>query len=324
MNQDIYVLVEHLQGQVFDITYMLLAQARQAAGWTGGKVIAVLLGSQAVSLAADLGADEVLSYDHPSLAIFQSEAYQKVLAGLLAEKAPRLALFGETSIGAETASGLSSQLGLPLASFCAKIEADAGGLKYVSQICGGKIMVEGELPVDQSVLVTMLPGAFKVEQGKGAGAPVTAMAVPDLSGLRTTVKQVIEPASSDVDITKESVLVSVGRGIQQKDNIELAEELAEALGTVVTGSRPVVDQGWLPTSRLVGKSGKVVKPKVYLALGISGAPEHAEGITSSDVIIAVNTDPAAPIFSFAKYGAVVDALDLLPALTEQVRAAKGG
>jgi electron transfer flavoprotein alpha subunit len=125
-----------------------------------------------------------------------------------------------------------------------------------------------------------------------------------------------------VDITKQSVLVTVGRGIQQKDNLDLAEELAEALGTVVAASRPIIDQSWLPVSRLVGKSGKTVKPKVFLAFGISGAPEHTEGITESEMIIAINTDPAAPIFNIAKYGAEVDMLDLLPVLTEKVKEAK--
>lgn len=324
MNNDIYVLVEHLQGHVFEITYTLLAQARQVANAAGGKVVAVLLGSQATNLTTDFGADEILSYDHPVLAVFTAEAYQIVLAGLLAEKAPRLMLFGETSIGAETASGLSSRLKLPLASSCAKIEAGPGGLRYLSQTCGGKILVEGDLPEDTTVLIAMLPGAFKIEQGKGTGTAVTAMPAPDLSGLRTSVKQVIEPVSSDVDITKENMLVAVGRGFKQKDDLELAEELAGALGAVVAGTRPIVDLGWLPTSRLIGKSGKAVKPKLYLAFGISGAPEHVEGISASDTIIAVNTDPAAPIFSVAQYGAVVDALDLLPILTEQVQAAKGG
>jgi electron transfer flavoprotein alpha subunit len=170
----------------------------------------------------------------------------------------------------------------------------------------------------------MLPGEVKAEQGKSTRSPaVTAMPLPSLDGLHMSVRQLIEPGAGDVDISKEALLVSVGRGIQQKDNIEVAEELAEVLGAVVTGSRPIVDQGWLPTSRLVGKSGKVVRPKLYFALGISGAPEHVEAITGSDMIIAVNTDPAAPIFNLAKYGAIVDILDLLPVLTEQVRQAKG-
>jgi electron transfer flavoprotein alpha subunit len=121
-----------------------------------------------------------------------------------------------------------------------------------------------------------------------------------------------------VDITKAPILVGVGRGIQNADNMSLAEELAAALSGVVCASRPVIDQGWLPLTRQVGKSGMTVKPKLYLALGISGAPEHLEGMKQSELIVAVNTDPNAPIFSVAHYGAVVDALELLPLLTEEV------
>jgi electron transfer flavoprotein alpha subunit len=207
-----------------------------------------------------------------------------------------------------------------MVSSCRDFSADG---KFVSQICGGKIMAEGDLP-GPTALVTMVPGGYKAEQGQSSQSPaVTSIAAPALDNLRVILKQYIEPDTSDVDITKESVLVSVGRGIQNKDNIELANELAEALGGTVCASRPVVDQGWLSISRLVGKSGKSVKPKVYLALGISGAPEHVEGMSASDVIIAVNTDPNAPIFNVAKYGTTVDLLDLAPTLTEKVRQAKG-
>jgi electron transfer flavoprotein alpha subunit len=145
-----------------------------------------------------------------------------------------------------------------------------------------------------------------------------------LEGLRVKVKEYVEPAMGDVDIAKEPILVAVGRGVQNKDNLESAEELAKALGGVVCASRPVIDQGWLPLTRLVGKSGKRVKAKLYLALGISGAPEHVEAVTDSEMIIAINTDPAAPIFDIAKYGATVDMLDLAPVLTEKVQEAKGG
>jgi electron transfer flavoprotein alpha subunit len=143
-----------------------------------------------------------------------------------------------------------------------------------------------------------------------------------LEGLRVALKQYIEPDTSDVDITKENMLVSVGRGIQNQDNISLANELAGVLGCAVSASRPVVDQGWMPTTRLVGKSGKQVKPKIYLALGISGAPEHVEGMGESEVIIAINTDQNAPIFNIAKYGTTVDMFDLLPVLTEKIKQAK--
>jgi electron transfer flavoprotein alpha subunit len=211
---------------------------------------------------------------------------------------------------------------LPLVSACLELTQEDGRIQYTVQICGGKIFAEGYLP-ESTTLVSMLPGRFKVEQGKSSKTPeVTAVPAPDLGDLRVTFKRYIDAEDADVDITKESVLVTVGRGIQQKDNLDLAEELADALGTVVAASRPVIDQGWLPVSRLVGKSGKTVKPKVFLAFGISGAPEHTEGITGSGMIIAINTDPAAPIFTIAKYGVEADMLDLLPVLTEKIKEAK--
>ena len=324
MNQDIFVLIEHLQGKVTDISYLLLAQARLVAAVTGGKVKALLLGFGASDLARDLAADEVLYYAHPALAGFTAEAYLKVLARLLAENPPRLLLVGDTSIGSDTAGGLSRRLGLPLVSQCLSIQPEGNSLKFTSQTCGGKIVVEGILPDQTTSLVAMLPGGVKAEAGKSSQAPgITEMPEPTLDGLRVTVKQLIEPSGEDVDISKEPLLVSVGRGIQQKENIELAEELAQAMGAVVTGSRPIVDQGWLATTRLVGKSGKAVKPKLYLALGISGAPEHVEAVTGSDMIVAINTDPTAPIFNLAKFGSTVDVLDLLPVLTEKILQAKG-
>jgi electron transfer flavoprotein alpha subunit len=324
MNQDIYVLIEQFKGKVTDMAFMALAQAKELAAASGGKVVGVLLGSSVAGLAKDLAADKVLVYDDPALADFTWDAYLKVLAGLIQAEQPRLVLLGETTIGADAASGLSARLGLPLVGYCARITAAGGTFKYTSQVCGGKLLAQGDLP-EGTVLVSLVPGAFKAEQGKSATPPqVVAVAAPDLAGLRVKLNHYIEPEGGDVDICKESVLVSVGRGVQNQDNLEMAQELADALGAVVSGSRPVTDQGWLATSRLVGKSGKSVHPKVYLALGISGAPEHTEAITGSEMIIAINTDPVAPIFNLAKYGAVVDMLDLLPVLTDQVRQAKGG
>jgi electron transfer flavoprotein alpha subunit len=324
MNPDIYVVIEHLRGQVADISYVMLAAARQLAQGTGGDVVAVLLGHDAQGLANDLAANRVLYLNHPMLADFTPDAYQKALADLISQAAPRAVLFGHTSVGMDVASGISARLGLPLVSQCHRVRAEGDLLKFVSQICGGKIMAEGDLP-EPTTLVTMVPGGFKAEQGKSSQPPqVTPVTVSPLAGQRVMLKQYVEPQAGDVDITREPILVSVGRGIQNQDNLELAEELAEALGGVVCASRPVVDQGWLPITRLVGKSGKTVKPKVYLALGISGAPEHVEGIADSELIIAINADPAAPIFDVAKYGAEVDMFDLLPTLTEQVKQTKGG
>lgn len=322
MSQEYFVFIEHFLGQVTDISYMLLAQARKLAGTDKGKVVAILTGSKAEGLAADLAADIVLYIDHPDLAEYTGYACAKAVTGLIQDKSPRVVLFGDTTIGAEMAGVLSARLGLPLVSSCLELAQEDSRIQYATQIYGGKIFAEGYLP-EMTTLVTMLPGRFKVEQGKSSKTPeVTAVAAPSLGDLKVTFKQYIEPENADVDITKQSVLVTVGRGIQQKANLDLAEDLAEALGTVVAASRPIIDQSWLPVSRLVGKSGKTVKPKVFLAFGISGAPEHTEGITGSEMIIAINTDPAAPIFNIAKYGAEVDMLDLLPVLTEKVKEAK--
>ena len=322
MSQDIYVVVEHLRGQVADISYVMLAAARVLAKGTGGSVVGMLLGYNVRELANDLAADRVLYVDHPALADFTAEAYQTVLADLIGTQPPRAVLLGHTSIGMDIASGLSARLAFPQVSQCRTVGADDGTLKFASQICGGKLMVEGELP-GPTVLVTMLPGGFRAEQGRTTTSPeVTQVTAAALDRPCVTLKQYIEPEAGDVDITQAPVLIAVGRGIEREDNLELAEELADAMGAVVCGSRPVVDQGWLPTPRLVGKSGKTVKPTVYLALGISGAPEHVEGMGESEVILAVNTDPAAPIFNVAKYGAEIDLLDLLPELTERVKQAQ--
>lgn len=319
MSQDIFVVIEHLRGQVSDTSYVMLAAARQLSQNSGGKVGAVLLGHNGQGLGAKLAADKVLYVDNPALAEFTSEAYQIALVEVIKSQSPRAILLGHSSIGMDVASGLSAKLGIPIVSSCRAFTADG---KFVSQICGGKIMAEGDLPAP-TALVTMVPGGYKVELGQSTQAPaIETISVAGLDNLRVTVKQYIEPDTTDVDITKEKMLVSVGRGIQNKDNIELANDLAAAIGCAVSASRPVVDQGWMATTRLVGKSGKLVKPKIYLALGISGAPEHVEGMGESEAIIAINTDPNAPIFNIAKYGTTIDMFDLLPVLTDKVKQAK--
>jgi electron transfer flavoprotein alpha subunit len=320
MNQDIFVVIEHLRGKVSEISYVMLAAAHELAQGSSGKVKAILLGSNCQNLASDLKADEVLYGDNPSLANFNPEAYFKALVSIVDEYKPRAVLFGHTTIGMDIVGGISAKLGLPLVSSVRSIEA---GTKLISQICGGKIMAECNLP-EPTALITMVPGGYKAEQGQSSQAPaLIVITVQAPEGVRVQFDRYIEPETADVDISKEPLLIAVGRGIQNQDNISLAEELAQALGGVVCASRPVVDQGWLPTSRLVGKSGSTVKPKIYLAIGISGAPEHVEAITGSNVIIAINTDPAAPIFNIAKYGTTADLFDLVPALTEQVRKIKG-
>jgi electron transfer flavoprotein alpha subunit len=320
MNQDIYVVIEHLRGQVAEISYVMLTAAHELALFTGGKVVALLLGHNANTLANDLAADEVLYADDSALVEFTSQAYQIVLTHVIKNNNPRAVLFGHTSIGTDVANCLSARLDIPLVTSVRKFTSEGN---FISQICGGKLMAEGDLP-EPIAIITIVPGEYKPDAGKSSQpALIIAIETPVLENLQVSLKDYIEPETGDVDISKEPILISIGRGIQNQDNIVLADELAQALGGVVCASRPVVDQGWLPTSRLVGKSGKAVKPKIYLAIGISGAPEHVEAITGSDVIIAINTDPVAPIFNLAKYGTTADLFDLVPLLTEKVNQVKG-
>lgn len=316
MNKNIFVVIEHLQGQVTDISYIMLAAARDLAQETDGKVVGILLGHDVQGLANTLAADQVYYGDDPALTEFTSDAYQKALANLLTEEMPKAVFFGSTTIGTDVAGVLSARLGLPLVSSCLRVEDG----KVISQICGGKIMAESTLG-ETTTIITMIPGGYKPELGMSESPPDLTPIKTSVADLKVTLNKYIQPEVTDVDITKEDVLIAVGRGIQTEDNIELAEELAELMGGKVCASRPVVDQGWLPISRLVGKSGNLVKPKLYLALGISGAPEHVEGMAEAENIIAINIDPGAPIFDIAKYGAEVDLFDLIDYLIEAVQEA---
>ncbi len=317
MSGDIFVVFEHLRGQIADISYIMLAAARDLAQTTGGEVIGVLLGHNAQDIVSHVAADRVLYGDHPALADFNPEGYANTLSGLIQAEGPRAVFFGSTSIGADIAGVLSARLGLPLVGSCIQI----GEGNIISKICGGKIMVETVLADDDTTLITMIPGGYKPAQGQSETPPTATPFEVSIDSLRISLKQYIEPEAGDVDISSEKVLIAIGRGIQTADNIELAQELAELLGGAVCASRPVVDQGWLPATRLVGKSGKSVKPKLYLALGISGAPEHVEGMADAEMVVAINMDPNAPIFNVATYGAEIDLFDLIDPLIEKLEAA---
>ena len=318
MSNDILILAEHLNGKLADITYELAGRAKALAGVFGGQAIAVVLGSGAKVLAESIGADSILYVDDPALAQFNPEAYSRVLTALIKERGPRVVMLGNTSMGMDLGSGLSVTTGLPFIAYVNGLATEGGALVATSQIYGGKIQAEA-VPQGEACIVSCLAGAFPAEAGRGS-APVEQNASPvSLSDLKVKFVKLIEPQGGDVDITQQPILVSIGRGIGGPENIELAQELAEALGCAVSSSRPVTDAGWLPKTRQVGKSGLTVKPKIYLAFGISGAPEHLEGMRGAETIIAVNTDVKAPIFDVAHYGATCDILDLFPALTDKVK-----
>ncbi len=312
MTNDIFVLVEHHAGSVTDVTHELLGKARDL----GGPTVACLLGSGARGLADGLAADQVLSVDHPGLEQFVPEAYVATLNALIAERNPRLVLIANTTVGMDVAGALSARTGRPLVAYCRDLSYEGDSLVATSQVYGGKLNAEVE--VAGPAIVSVVAGSFAPTSGRAS--EIEDVTAPDLSALRTEFLARVEPETADVDITAEEILVSVGRGIGGEENIELAQDLADALGGTVSASRPVTDAGWLPKTRQVGKSGRKVKPKLYLACGISGAPEHLEGMGDAELIIAINTDEKAPIFDVAHYGTTADLFDVLPALTEALEA----
>jgi electron transfer flavoprotein alpha subunit len=318
---DTWVIVEHLEGKVAEISFEMLGKARDLS--SGGKLVAVLVGQGVNSLAGELGAaDAVLLVEDAALAHYNPETYRKVLAELIKAREPRLILVANSAIGMDLGAGLSGELGIPLVAYCRELTADNGSVAAVSQLYGGKVLVESLLDGGKGI-VTVLAGAFKADLGRRAGSPpVETTPCPPLGSPRIRFKTLVRPQGGDVDITKESILVSVGRGIQSKDNLPVVQELADLLGATLSASRPIVDNGWLPKTRQVGKSGMSVKPKLYMAVGISGAPEHIEGMRDAELIVAINSDKAAPIFSVAHYGVVGDLFDVIPLLTEKVKAAR--
>ena len=320
--QDILVLAETHLGALSDITLELLGAARQLAATTGGKVAVLLLGPDTARHTAALqAADRILLIDDPQLAGYSPEPYLAVLSGVIAAESPRAVLLGSTSIGLDVGPALAAKLGVPVLGGCQQIAAEDGVLRVTSSLCAGKLLADVEVSKTPAILM-VLPGSFRPsEENRQPQVETRGSPVP-LSAGAIRFERMIQPEAGDVDITKENVLVCVGRGIQQQDNMGLAEELAKALGGQLCASRPIVDQGWLPTTRQVGKSGMTVKPKLYLALGVSGAPEHQEGMKGSDLIVAVNLDPKAPIFDVAHYGVQMDLLDVVPPLVEAIQARK--
>ena len=323
MAGNIWIVAEAWRGQVSEITFELLALGREVAGQAGVPLEAILLGSNARELAQKLGvADTVLYADNAALADPVPENAAAALAQLIKERQPAAVLVPLTNMSVDVGVVLAAQLNVPFLNYCKNLKADGGNLTATCVLYGGKM----EATVTASAkpaIIGILPGARSVEQGRSdKAAAITDVAVT-LAAPKVHFKKYLDPETADVDITQKDFLVAVGRGIQTKDNLELAEDLAASLGGAVCGSRPVIDQGWLGLSRQVGKSGMLVKPKLYVMLGISGAPEHVEGMKSSQCIIAVNTDAAAPIFNVAHYGVVGDALEVAPALTEKIKARKG-
>lgn len=298
-----------------DTAYELAGKAKELASAWGGAAVGICLGSEPP---ADLACDAIVKVVHPKLTHHTPDARLEALAGAVAERDPRLVLIANSTVGMDLGAAVAARWGKPIAAYCVDVGASGDEIVATSQLYGGKLLAEVSLT--QGVC-TVISGSFPAAAGRGGSPQLQELAAPaSVEGSKSVFVASIEPGTGDVDITASDVLVSVGRGIESKDNVELAEEFAEAVGAAVSASRPITDNGWLPKTRQVGKSGLKVKPKAYLAFGISGAPEHLEGMRDAELIIACNTDPKAPIFDFAHYGTTVDLFDLLPALTERVNA----
>ncbi len=323
--REIFIVCEHRMGEIRDVTFEMLSKARELAESIEATPTAVLLGYETKEFAKKLSseAEKVLIVEDAKLKEFNSETYQRVLSSLINQYKPILTMIGHTAFGMDLAPSLAVELNVPLATDCIDLEFKNGRLFVTRQIYGGKVNVRAVLKESESYMVTVRPAAFEAKEAKLKGEIIQIPSpLTEEIEYKKFVKY-IEPPVGEVDITSADVIVSIGRGIKGKENIPIAEELAKALGGVLACSRPIVDKGWLPKDRQVGTSGKTVKPKLYIALGISGAFQHVTGIKGSGIIIAVNKDPKAPIFRVADYGIVEDMFKVIPVLKNKIMELKG-
>jgi len=318
---ELFVLAEQRRGELRDITFEMLTKGRELSQKIDADLTAVLLGHNVKEFAKKLAdhAKKVLTVDDARLEDFNAEAYQKVLSHLISERKPLLTLIGHTSFGIDLAPSLATELNVPLATDCINVDFEERKPIVVRQVYGGKVNVKASLRTSESYIVTLRPATFEAQEEEALGGEIIEIPSPleeDIPYKKFV--EYYEPPAGEVDITAADILVSVGRGIKDTENMPIVEKLAEALGGALACSRPIVDKGWLPSDRQVGTSGKTVKPKLYLAVGISGAFQHVSGMKNADLIIAINKDSKAPIFRAADYGVVEDLFKVVPPLTNKI------
>jgi electron transfer flavoprotein alpha subunit len=320
----IFVLAEHRKGGLREITWEMLNRGAELASHSGSELVAVLLGHRRDDFAGELAhrADRVLVVEDERLENYNSEIYQNVLSRLLSEHEPVLTFIGHTAFGMDLAPSLAAEMGMPLSTDCIDVNLEGGKLTATRQMYGGKVNAEVSFVPAKQYIVTLRPGLFPAEAAATRDGKIDKLDFHPLATDRKKFIEYLEAAVGAVDITQADILVSVGQGIGDIKNMPLVEELAASLGATLSCSRPVVDRKWLPKGQQVGTSGKTVKPKVYLAIGISGAFQHVAGVKAS-TIIAINKDPKAPIFRVADYGIVGDLFQVVPLLKEKVTALKG-
>jgi len=318
---EILVLAEHRRGEIRDVTWEMLTRGRELAKTLDAEINVALLGKDVGHFAEALArnSNKVFLIDDARFEIFNSENYQAALAPLLTERRPLLTLISHSSMGMDLAPSLAARLRMPLATDCIGIDLEGTAWSVTRQLFGGKINATVSFSRQGPSMATIRSGAFQITEGDSLNGQIIPLPSPLSDGaLAKRFLEYVEAALGDIDITQADILVAVGRGIKGVENIPMAKELADAVGGTLACSRPVVDKRWLPKSCQVGTSGKTVRPKVYIALGISGAFQHMAGMKGAATIIAVNKDPKAPIFNIAHYGIVGDLFKVVPVLKEKV------
>ncbi len=313
---DVLAVTEHRRGELRDVSYEIITAGRQLADETGGDLhLAVISGTvdEFAEKCNREGVDAIHTVSHGEE--FNHDVYTQAITQLYDELAPQYVLTPNSVNGLDYAPAIANALDLPVVTDTIDLETDGETLIATREMYGGKVETTNEL--EGPAVATIRGAEWPAAEGTGDASVEAFDADIDEDAVGSTVNGFEEVGGGDVDISEADVLVSVGRGIEEEENIPLIEELADALDATVSSSRPIVDNGWLPKNRQVGQSGKVVTPDVYIAIGISGAVQHVAGMKGADTIVAINTDPNAPIMDIADYAIHDDLFDVVPALTEE-------
>lgn len=330
-SKDLWVFIETKEdGSAKNVGIELLNPGRDLANKQGGKLVAVVVGyntKAAVEEAGKHGADQIIVVDGEEYKVFSTDAYKLAMLHVIEKYAPTTILIGATPEGRDFAPRLSCNLKTGLTADCTGLDIDdeTGNMIWTRPTFGGNLMACIMCPDNRPQMGTVRPGVFKKPAETENKAEVITEdfhVTPDQ--IRTEVLKVMKESAADfVDLEGADIIVSGGRGVGGADGFKILKDLADALGGVVGASRAAVDEGWIAHSHQVGQTGKTVGPKLYIACGISGAIQHAAGITGSDVIVAINKDADAPIFDIADYGVVGNLFDIVPVFTEEVKKLKG-
>lgn len=315
----ILVFVEQRDGKLRPVSREALGEATRLAAALGGEVVAVCAAASDPGLASlgAFGAERALLATHPGFASYDASGYAAVVAAAVQKVSPKVVLFSASAMGKDLAPRVAARLGVGLATDCTALAVESGSLVATRPVYAGKAVQRLRFPRTPA-MASLRPKVFASVETAGREARVEPLAV-DVPASRARVTQVTAAAAGKPDLTESEIIVSGGRGLKGPEHFGLIEDLAAALGATVGASRAVVDAGWRPHSDQVGQTGKTVSPKLYVAVGISGAIQHLAGMSSSRCIVAINKDPDAPIFKVADYGLVGDLFEVVPALTEAVR-----